>query len=121
VTIESIVGATQATVAATFIGEAYVSGGMLGIVLAGILFGVAAEMWNRVGRETSSAFAQLLYASGFLCAAISMRSFQWTFVTMLPSIALWLYGRLWLGRSTSAHTRSRASIKPGGRNAASGV
>src|SRR5262249_47726738 len=81
VTVESIVGTDQATVATTFVGEAYMMGGMLGVVLVGILFGAAAEMWNRVKLNTNSMFWQLLYASGFLCAAISMRSTLWLTVT----------------------------------------
>lgn len=99
VTVEEVMQATQATVACTFVGEAYMSGGMIGVLLAGLGFGAAAEMWNRVGHNFRSSFAQLLYASGFLCAAISMRSVLWLTVTMLPTLALWLYGRLFLQRS----------------------
>jgi oligosaccharide repeat unit polymerase len=98
VTVESIVGTDQATVATTFVGEAYMSAGMLGVILAGILFGAGAEMWNRVGRDSRSAFSQLLYASGFFCAIVSMRSLLWVSVTVLPSVALWLYGKLFLSR-----------------------
>jgi oligosaccharide repeat unit polymerase len=103
-TVESIVGTDQATIASTFIGEAYMMGGMLGVMFAALLFGAAAEMWNRVGRDTNSAFSQLLYTSGFFCAAISMRSILWTTVTMLPTIALWVYGRVWF-RGHHRHSR----------------
>src|SRR5262245_11020946 len=96
VTIESIAGTNQATISSTFVGEAYMSGGMFGVLLAGLLLGAVAELWNHLGRKSGSPFAQLLFASGFLCAAISMRSLLWTFVTALPTIALWLYGKLWL-------------------------
>ncbi len=106
VTVESIAGTTQATISSTFIGEAYMTRGMLGVILAGILLGAAGEMWNRVGRNTNSPFAQLLYVSGFFCAAITMRSILWMSVTMLPTIALWLYGRLWLSR-TALRARTR--------------
>jgi oligosaccharide repeat unit polymerase len=96
VTVESIMRTTQASVASAFVGEAYMSGGMIGVFLAGVGFGVAAEMWNRVGRNVHSSFAQLLYASGFFCAAISMRSILWMTVTMLPTLGLWLYGKLFI-------------------------
>jgi hypothetical protein len=76
----------------------YMAGGMLGVMIAGLLLGAAGEMWNRVGRQPGSTFAQLLYASGFLCAASTMRSLLWISVTILPTVALWLYGKLWLGR-----------------------
>lgn len=110
VSIEAALGANPnaVTFASTFIGESYISGGLLGVVLCGLLFGAAAEMWNRVGR-TNSSFAQLLYASGFFCAALSMRSFQWTTVTMLPTLALWLYGKIWLSQRTH-HRRPAARI-----------
>src|SRR5262249_39146954 len=73
-TIESVIGVDQATLACTFVGEAYIMGGMLGVVLTGIVLGAAAEMWNRIRQDANSAFSQLLYASGFFCAAITMRS-----------------------------------------------
>src|SRR6202020_896905 len=87
VTIESIAGTNQATISSTFVGEAYMSGGMLGVFLAGLLFGVAAQLWNRVGYDAHEPFAQLLYASGFMCAAMTMRSLLWVTVTMLPTLA----------------------------------
>ena len=110
VTIESIVGVVQSTIACTFIGEAYMMGGMLGVGLVAMFFGAAAEMWNRLRQDQNSAFSQVLYTSGFFCAAISMRSMLWTTVTMLPTMALWFYGRLWLRRATPARTSS--SPKP---------
>jgi oligosaccharide repeat unit polymerase len=111
VSIETALGADARTVtfASTFIGEAYISGGLLGVLVGGLLLGAAAEMWNRVGR-TNSSFAQLLYASGFFCAALSMRSIQWTTVTMLPTLALWLYGKIWL--SQRSHQRRPAARIP---------
>jgi oligosaccharide repeat unit polymerase len=100
VSVESVMGTSQATIASTFIGEGYMSGGMWGVLLAGVLFGAGAEMWNRVGRDVRSPFAQLLYASGFFCAVIGMRSLLWISVTLLPTLALWLYGKLWLSGSS---------------------
>jgi hypothetical protein len=87
-------GETQATLACTFVGEAYMSGGLVGVLLVGAALGAAAEMWNRIGRNVHSPFSQLLYASGFFCAAITMRSMFWLTVTMLPSLALWCYGKV---------------------------
>jgi hypothetical protein len=102
VSLEAALGYDPATVtfAATFVGEAYMAGGLLAVMLGALLFGAAAEMWNRVGRDLSSPFAQLLYSSGFFCAALTMRSMVWMSVTMLPTLALWLYARLWFPRSS---------------------
>jgi hypothetical protein len=106
VSIESEMGADPATVtfASTIVGEAYMSGGLLAVLITGMLFGALAEWWNRLGRDANSSFSHLLYASGFFCAAISMRSMMWTTVAALPTLALWAYGRLWL--SPSAQGRS---------------
>jgi hypothetical protein len=100
VSIETVMeaGSTSVTFACTFIGEAYMAGGLLAVLLAGLVLGAAAEMWNRIGRHGTQ-FSQLLYASGFLCAAITMRSILWFSVAMLPTLALWLYGKLWFPRS----------------------
>src|SRR5262249_460493 len=75
VSLESVVGASgELTVAATFVGEAYIAGGVPAVLFASLAFGAAAAMWNRVGQNMTSPFWQVLYASGFFCAMISMRS-----------------------------------------------
>src|SRR5262249_15637249 len=96
VSIEAALGADPATVtfASTFVGEAYMSGGLLAVLAAGLVLGAVAELWNRVGSNENSPFAQLLYASGFLCAALTMRSISWMSVMALPTLALWIYGKL---------------------------
>jgi oligosaccharide repeat unit polymerase len=109
VSIESIMQNTQGTVASTFVGEAYMSGGMIGVLLASLAFGMAAEFWNRLGRDVYSPFSQLLYVSGFLCAVVTMRSMLWTTVAMLPTLALWTYGRLFLQPARS-DTRRRVEM-----------
>jgi oligosaccharide repeat unit polymerase len=106
ISVESVVGTDQATIACTFVGEAYMSGGLIAVILISAFFGAAGELWNRVGQNVTSSFSQLLYASGFFCAAITMRSMMWMTVTMLPSLALWCYGRLWLTR-----TPARRSVR----------
>jgi oligosaccharide repeat unit polymerase len=103
ISVESIVGVDQSTttIACTFIGEAYMMGGVLGVLITALAFGAGAGMWNRVGYNVNSPYSQLLYASGFFCAAISMRSMQWTTVTMLPTLALWTFSRVWPGTRRS--------------------
>jgi hypothetical protein len=84
------------TIAATFVGEAYMAGGMLAVFFGGLFFGAAAGMWNWVRHQTNMQLNQLIYVSGFLCAAISMRSPLSAVPPMLPTLALWLYARYWL-------------------------
>jgi oligosaccharide repeat unit polymerase len=88
------------TISCTFVGEAYMSGGLLAVLFISLLFGVMSELWNRVGSNSNLQFAQLLYASGFLCAAVAMRSMLSMVPFMLPTLALWLFGKLWLSRSS---------------------
>jgi oligosaccharide repeat unit polymerase len=116
VSIEAALGADPAAVtfASTFVGEAYMSGGLLAVVFAGLLFGAAAEMWNRVAHGVNSSFAKLVYASGFFCAFLTMRSLVWMTVAMLPTLALWLYGKLWLPRSSPRRAASVTRPSKGG-------
>jgi oligosaccharide repeat unit polymerase len=84
------------TLACAFVGEAYMAFGFIGVLIAGLFFGAAAGWWNRVGQQAGSSFSQLLYASGFLCAAMAMRSILSMVPYMLPTLALWIFGRYWL-------------------------
>jgi hypothetical protein len=84
------------TVSCTYVGEAYMAGGLLAVLAISLLFGAAAEMWNRVGLSSNRQFDQIVYVSGFLCAAIAMRSMLSMVPFMLPTIALWIVGKLWL-------------------------
>lgn len=96
--IEAALGVNDdaTTLACTFVGEAYMAFGLLGVIIAGLAFGAAAGWWNGIGRETRSSFSQVLYASGFLCAAMSMRSILTMVPFMLPTLALWILGKYWL-------------------------
>jgi hypothetical protein len=111
VSLEAALGADPAAVTftSTFVGEAYMSGGLVAVLVGGLLLGAAAELWNRVGRLGNSPFAQLLYASGFICAALTMRSITWVTVMALPTLALWCYGKLWLTPSSSSR---RTATRP---------
>ena len=97
------------TLAATFVGEMYMSGGFLAVLTAGLLLGALAEFWNRLGRNVHSQFGLLLYVSGFVCAAVTMRSTMWMSVTALPTLALWIYGKLWLSRPNPVGSQPRSS------------
>ena len=92
------------TLACTYVGEAYMAFGLVGVLIAGLLFGAAAGWWNQVGQRDNSSFSQILYASGFLCAAMSMRSLLVMVPFMLPTLAMWMIGRFWLPRA-GAHAR----------------
>jgi hypothetical protein len=92
------------TLACTFVGEAFMAFGLVGVLIAGLFFGAAAGWWNKVGQRDNSSFSQILYASGFLCAAMSMRSLITMVPFMLPTLAMWVMGKYWLPRA-GAHAR----------------
>jgi oligosaccharide repeat unit polymerase len=92
------------TLACTFAGEAYMAFGLTGVFIASLLFGAAAGRWNQVGQNRDSSFSQILYASGFLCAAMSMRSLLVMVPYMLPTLAMWVIGKYWLPKA-SVHAR----------------
>ena len=89
--IEAALGARDMTISSTFVGEAYMAGGIWVVLLTGALFGMAAAMWNRVGRNANSPLGQVLYASGFACAAISMRSVFSMMPMILPTVVIWVF------------------------------
>ena len=94
------------TVSCTYVGEAYMAGGLLAVLIISLLFGAAAEAWNRVGLSSNQQFDQIVYVSGFLCAAIAMRSMLSMAPLMLPTIALWIFGKLWLSDTSIPVSRS---------------
>jgi hypothetical protein len=108
VPIETALGvqAEGLTVSCTYVGEAYMAGGLLAVLTISLVFGAAAEMWNRVGLTSNQQFNQILYVSGFLCAAIGMRSMLAITPLMLPTIALWIFGKLWLSDASVPASRS---------------
>ncbi|WP_426527973.1 O-antigen polymerase [Bradyrhizobium sp. McL0615] len=87
------------TLACTFAGEAYMAFGFAGVLIAGLIFGAAAGRWNQVGQDKKSSFSQILYASGFLCAAMSMRSLLTMVPFMLPTLAMWIIGKSLLSKA----------------------
>jgi hypothetical protein len=90
---ENALGLRGLTLSSTFVGEAYMMGGYVIIVLVGLLFGWLSGWWNRFGADLRSNSDVILFASGFFTALISMRSVMFATTAMLPTIAVWLYSR----------------------------
>jgi oligosaccharide repeat unit polymerase len=80
------------TLTTTFVGEAYIAGGVLGVVLAAIFFGMATSWWGRFASARCSEFGFLIYASGFIAITISMRTMFELTVAVLPTIAAIVLG-----------------------------
>jgi hypothetical protein len=92
------------TIASTFIGESYMSDGFVGTIIASLLLGALAGWWNRLGHDLDSDFKMLLYVSGFFATALAMRSILQVVPAVLPTLALWLYGKFWLPRKSRSRS-----------------
>jgi oligosaccharide repeat unit polymerase len=94
------------TVSCGYVGEAYMAGGLPAVLAISVLFGAAAEMWNRIGLNSNQQFNQIVYVSGFLCAAMAARSMLSMVPFMLPTLALGMLGRLFLSKRSVPISRS---------------
>jgi hypothetical protein len=111
--LEDLVSAEdQTTVSATFIGEAYVGGGILGVALAAAFFGILTAWWGRLASNMNSDFGLLVYASGFFSIVISMRSMLVLTTAMLPTIAAICVAAIFLRKRRAIDDDYLAKIVP---------
>lgn len=110
--IEKALGAVGLTLSTTYIGEAYMSGGAIGVILASLFFGAVAGWWNRLDSPDNTNFQRLLFVSGFFWAAICMRSALVVGPAVLPTLALWTYGKVFLGRRLAPRLPDDSSDAP---------
>jgi oligosaccharide repeat unit polymerase len=94
VSIEELVGAKGWSVAATYLGESYMMGGMFGVIGMSLFFGAVAAWWNRMAMQQQSDYALVVYALGFFAAGLTMRSMFWFTTAILPVIAMIVFRRL---------------------------
>ena len=87
VTIEETLGLEGLTIAASFVGEAYMAGGFLAVLGTGLIFGAMAGWWGFLVSPRNSELGILIYASGFFAAVISMRSLFVFTTALLPTVA----------------------------------
>jgi hypothetical protein len=85
--MEDALGAEGLTLAATFVGEAYVSGGLLAVLVAGTVLGALLGWWGYLASPQNSDLGALIYVSGFSAAVISMRSLMVLTTAVLPTLA----------------------------------
>ena len=110
-TIEEAYGATQMTVAAAFVGEGYMSGGLFGVALEGLVLGLMAAWWNRLSSPRNSELGILVYASGFFAITITMRSTFAMTTALMPCVAGLLFGKYVLPK-IRAKFKPRAVLPP---------
>jgi hypothetical protein len=107
--IEDALGVTNMTISATFVGEAYMSGGMFAVALSGLAFGAVFGWWNYIASLRNSEMGILVYSSGFFAAVISMRSMLVFTTAVLPTAAAILLGWL-VVRQAAALERLRLRL-----------
>lgn len=90
--IEQALGAENMTISASFAGEAYIAGGMIGVIIGGLFFGLATGWWSYLSSPRNSELGVLIYASGFFAAVISMRSLFAFTTALLPTAAAIVIG-----------------------------
>lgn len=92
ISIEEALGVEGLTIAASFVGEAYMSGGLIAVLLAGLFFGAITSWWDYLAAGRNSQLGILVYASGFFAAVISMRSVFVFSTAILPTITAIILG-----------------------------
>ncbi|MGE9271142.1 MAG: hypothetical protein ACQKBU_10100 [Verrucomicrobiales bacterium] len=107
--IEEAMGVEGVTISTTYIGEAYMSFGVVGVVVFSCIFGVGTAWWNRLGSDTRSTYSVLIFASGLAAFALCMRSMMWFSTAILPTVALVVAHRLWMTKEDPRRRRNRHS------------
>lgn len=109
ITMEQALDVEGLTLASSFVGEAYIAFGHVGIVAFGLLFGWFAGWWSHLASPRNSPFGVLIYASGFFAIVISMRSLFVFTTAILPTAAAIIGGSLliekWRGKRARGGVR----------------
>ena len=96
ISIEQVFKTKGMTISATFVGEAYMSGGLFAVALEGIILGILATFWNRFASPKNSELGLLVYSSGFFAVTITMRSCFALTTALLPCAAGIVFGKFLL-------------------------
>ncbi len=112
ISIEDIMQVTDMTIAASFVGEAYMSWGWIGVFIAGLFFGGLTGWWSRLASARNSELGILIYASGFLAAVISMRSLFVFTTAILPTVLALAGGYVIVSLILAVQAKPRPAPRP---------
>ncbi len=90
--IEDVLGVQGFTISASFVGEAYMSGGFVAVGIIALCFGLLTGWWSHLASPKNSELGILIYASGFFATVISMRSLFVFTTALLPTVAALIIG-----------------------------
>jgi hypothetical protein len=82
------------TISSTFVGEGYMSGGLIGVACYALVLGALAGFWNRMASPRNTELGILIYSSGFFAVVITMRSIMTLTTALLTPAAGILFGML---------------------------
>jgi len=85
--IEDALGVEGVTISASFVGEAYMCGGLTTVLIIGLVFGALTGWWSYLASSKNSELGILIYASGFFATVISMRSLLVFTTALMPTMA----------------------------------
>jgi len=83
----------------TVIGESYFSGGLIGVAIAGLVFGFLANFWSKFLASVRSGVGYAVYGLGAMALFLGIRSFIELTLMAYP-IVLWLIWDFITGRRT---------------------
>ncbi|WP_299938744.1 hypothetical protein [uncultured Pelagimonas sp.] len=92
--IEEAVGARGLTLSATFVGELWMAGGYMAVLMAALSFGALSAYWNRRAVGARSNLDMIIFAVALFPAGLGMRSFMSLAPTLLPLLAIILYTKV---------------------------
>ena len=114
--IEDALGVEGMTISASFVGEAYMSGGLLAVLASALFFGALTGWWNFLASPRNSELGILIFASGFFASVISMRSLFVFTTALLPTAAALVIGSFavqQLAAQAARLIRRRPPLPPG--------
>lgn len=103
VSMEAAAGVGEGyTLAATYIGESYMAGGIPAIIIVSLLFGYMAARWNTKAMGNLNNEKLLIYTLGLFAVGLTMRSLFMLTTAILPIIGVNIMLK-YLHRKNSAH------------------
>jgi hypothetical protein len=94
ISIEEVTGAAGWTVSTTYIGESYMMGGVMAVILMSLSIGILASWWTRTAAFYNTGYGVVINALGFFTGALAMRSIAFFTTSILPILALIFFAKV---------------------------
>lgn len=94
ISIEEVIGANGWTVSTTYIGESYMMGGAITVILMSLSIGILASWWTRTAAFYNTGYGLVINALGFFVGALCMRSISVFTTSILPILGLMFFAKI---------------------------